>query len=224
MVRAYPSSAHRSRRRIRAKDHDVPDKVKEKAETLQDDRDMDESKAWAIAWSIYCKHVNPGSDHCKKDEYFEGRDSCARCGRTLRRVASEPGAGEDPLDLVRRLKTYLHQLDYYLDTTRDLIDAGESRRLQRVDEVSVLEHEWTGVDGGVVEATIEGSTGNHYNTRLNLGDRGHFCTCLDWQQRGMEVGPCKHVLRLARFWLAFLLDEQSTMREQLITTLSRTQL
>ena len=33
----------------------------------------DEAKAWALAWSRYCEYKNPSSEHCKKDEYFEGR-------------------------------------------------------------------------------------------------------------------------------------------------------
>ena len=34
-----------------------------------------EEQAWATAWSIYCKHKNPGSPSCKKDqsEYFKGK-------------------------------------------------------------------------------------------------------------------------------------------------------
>lgn len=36
------------------------------------DTRMDESKAWAVAWSRYCKYKNPGSSHCKQDEYFHG--------------------------------------------------------------------------------------------------------------------------------------------------------
>ncbi len=32
-----------------------------------------EEQAWATAWSIYCKHKNPGSDSCHKDtdEYLK---------------------------------------------------------------------------------------------------------------------------------------------------------
>lgn len=43
------------------------------------DSGMDESKAWAIAWSRYCKYKNPGSDHCQMDpsEYFPGRKSAS---------------------------------------------------------------------------------------------------------------------------------------------------
>lgn len=44
------------------------------------DSGMDEGKAWAIAWSRYCKYKNPGSGHCKKDEseYFKGRKAAAK--------------------------------------------------------------------------------------------------------------------------------------------------
>jgi len=34
---------------------------------------MDEGKAWAIAWSRYCKYTNPGAKHCKSDDYFHGK-------------------------------------------------------------------------------------------------------------------------------------------------------
>jgi hypothetical protein len=39
-----------------------------------------EDKAWAIAWSRYCKYKNPGSDHCKMEtsEYFPGQNKSAR--------------------------------------------------------------------------------------------------------------------------------------------------
>jgi restriction endonuclease len=35
--------------------------------------DYDDSKAWATAWSIYCKYVNPDSDHCQRSPsgYFK---------------------------------------------------------------------------------------------------------------------------------------------------------
>ncbi len=34
-----------------------------------------DEKAWATAWSIYCKHKNPDSDHCHKSpgEYLKGK-------------------------------------------------------------------------------------------------------------------------------------------------------
>lgn len=41
---------------------------------------MEESKAWAVAWSRYCKYKNPGSDHCKGSpgDYFPGREAAAK--------------------------------------------------------------------------------------------------------------------------------------------------
>ncbi len=35
------------------------------------DQGMPEDKAWAIAWSRFCRKT-PESDHCHKDEYFDG--------------------------------------------------------------------------------------------------------------------------------------------------------
>jgi hypothetical protein len=39
-----------------------------------------DEQAWATAWSIYCKHKNPGSDHCKKptSEYLKGKSAMLR--------------------------------------------------------------------------------------------------------------------------------------------------
>lgn len=36
-----------------------------------------DEQAWATAWSIYCKHKNPGSDHCHKppSEYLKGKNA-----------------------------------------------------------------------------------------------------------------------------------------------------
>lgn len=49
---------------------DVDRYVKEMQEK---DPSMPDDKAWAIAWSRYCKYKNPGSDHCKQDDYFTGQ-------------------------------------------------------------------------------------------------------------------------------------------------------
>ena len=53
---------------------EVPQEVKDRAEEIKEKSpDYDTAKAFATAWSIYCKYTNPGSPHCKKDspgEYF----------------------------------------------------------------------------------------------------------------------------------------------------------
>jgi len=43
----------------------------------KDNPSYSDSQAWATAWSIYCKHKNPGSEHCKKEtsEYFKGKNA-----------------------------------------------------------------------------------------------------------------------------------------------------
>lgn len=43
----------------------------------KDNPSYSDEQAWATAWSIYCKHKNPGSEHCKKptSEYFKGKSA-----------------------------------------------------------------------------------------------------------------------------------------------------
>jgi len=55
------------------------------------DKGMDEDKAWAIAWSRYCKYKNPGSDHCKKDksDYFAGRKAQGKTAASIDNVFKE---------------------------------------------------------------------------------------------------------------------------------------
>lgn len=75
-------------------------------EIKKDNPSYSDEQAWATAWSIYCKHKNPGSDHCSKppSEYLKGKSA----GLTVR-VATRY------LDLVgmehsspEALKEYLH--------------------------------------------------------------------------------------------------------------------
>lgn len=41
---------------------------------------MDEGKAWAVAWSRFCKYTSPGDDHCSggPDEYLRGKNAASR--------------------------------------------------------------------------------------------------------------------------------------------------
>lgn len=56
-------------------------------EVKRDNPSYSDEQAWATAWSIYCKHKNPGSDHCHKapGEYLKQ-------GMTGRLVARALGA------------------------------------------------------------------------------------------------------------------------------------
>jgi len=45
-------------------------------ETKKQNPDYDDSKAWAVAWSRYCKYKNPDSKHYQKkrpSDYFKGK-------------------------------------------------------------------------------------------------------------------------------------------------------
>ena len=46
-------------------------------EVKEKNPDYSESQAWATAWSIYCKHKNPGSESCHKStgEYLKGKSA-----------------------------------------------------------------------------------------------------------------------------------------------------
>jgi hypothetical protein len=37
------------------------------------DQGLEDSYAWALAWSRYCQYKNPESPHCKQDRYFRGK-------------------------------------------------------------------------------------------------------------------------------------------------------
>ncbi len=60
------------------KNENIPNYVHDKVEEIMgNQKEKDEGKAWAVAWSIYCKYKKPGSPHCKKesDDYFPSRNS-----------------------------------------------------------------------------------------------------------------------------------------------------
>lgn len=37
------------------------------------EKGYDESYAWAMAWSRFCKYKSPGSSQCKQDSYLDGK-------------------------------------------------------------------------------------------------------------------------------------------------------
>ena len=43
----------------------------------KDNPDYSDEQAWATAWSVFCKHKNPGSPHCHKppSEYLKGKEA-----------------------------------------------------------------------------------------------------------------------------------------------------
>jgi len=56
----------------------VPPRVEKLvAEIKESSPNYDDAKVWATAWSIYCKHIDPGSDHCHKptSDYLQKKAS-----------------------------------------------------------------------------------------------------------------------------------------------------
>jgi len=83
-------------------------------------------------------------------------------------------------------------------TLEALIAAGEARRLGRISDIKIVSQRG---NEDKITAVMQGTSGK-YDTRITLKPkRGHHCTCPDWQKRGRQIGPCKHVLALGQYWL-----------------------
>ena len=66
----------------------IPLKVEEYVKDVKKKNpSYDDAQAWATAWSIYCKHKNPDSPHCKQDAYFPGKGKKASLRGSLVRLA-----------------------------------------------------------------------------------------------------------------------------------------
>lgn len=71
------------------KNENIPNYVHDKVEEIMgNQKEKDEGKAWAVAWSIYCKYKKPGSPHCKKesDDYFPSRKKASSTKREQQRI------------------------------------------------------------------------------------------------------------------------------------------
>ena len=118
------------------------------------------------------------------------------------------------ISLVNSVQTYASQLELHTSTIQALMQAGEARRLQRMNLDAVVVHRF---DASLIEAKVKGTEGV-YNTRITFTPkRGHRCTCPDWQRSGLRVGPCKHVLALGAKWMD---DFVTPAKERLDDTIS----
>lgn len=69
-----PSSYRVAARFIAEQTKSAPKKVDDLFKEVKDGNpSYSDEQAWATAWSIYCKHVDPGGSHCKKSpgEYLK---------------------------------------------------------------------------------------------------------------------------------------------------------
>lgn len=116
------------------RNENVPAYVHDKVEEIMEkQKEKDESQAWAVAWSIYCKYKKPNSPHCKKekDEYFPNQNKKATQTREevrhIKRVSSKISKALDKITKVglihisKLIKEHTNddleeQLTYYLWT------------------------------------------------------------------------------------------------------------
>lgn len=85
------------------------------------------------------------------------------------------------------------------NTLRLLLRKADPRRVQRAGSMElVTAHR----EGDTLYASVRGSQQDLYQCRISLNPRGFHCTCRDCRKRGHEVGPCKHVIKMALIYLA----------------------
>lgn len=86
-------------------------------EIKRDNPSYSDEQAWATAWSIYCKHKNPGSDHCHKPtgEYLKGREAsmaerlacCGQCQQCSKHPSDQPDPATQPPMAVRLATAFM---------------------------------------------------------------------------------------------------------------------
>jgi len=71
-----------------------------------------DEQAWATAWSVFCKHVSPGSDSCHKptNEYLKGKK--AEMGPMVNRVVARYMSARMPIEpnIIRSAKSMLEEM------------------------------------------------------------------------------------------------------------------
>lgn len=89
------------------------------------------------------------------------------------------------------------------DALNTLLSKADPRRADRAEDRPMKRAEWTGSRWvGECEGAHQGEV---YHPRITLeGQRSFNCTCQDKVKHAREVGPCKHVISLARVGLQHL--------------------
>lgn len=134
---------------------------------------------------------------------------------TLRRNASADSLSK----LLIAVQQLRDELALQESTMEALIAAGEARRLDRSERIQVRSAR---LESGVILGDIRGQT-DDYKARITLKPkRGFNCTCPDKMERGYQVGPCKHVLALGKFWMATQVKPAlALMEDRLVSILEK---
>lgn len=108
---------------------DLPkDVVRYVQETKEQSPGKEDSYYWAVAWSRYCKHKEPGSPHCKQKSYFPNK------GKKQARLESGTLA-ED-----RRKKQSLVSTNgkYYVYTAQNTVEVSVGRAIELFNRMKPL--------------------------------------------------------------------------------------
>jgi len=82
------------------------------------------------------------------------------------------------------------------DALNTLLSRAESRRAQRAEDRPMTKVEW---DGTAWHGECAGDERATQRSRITLAGRRSFnCTCTDKARMARKVGPCKHVISLAK--------------------------
>lgn len=83
-----------------------------------------------------------------------------------------------------------------------LLTKADPRRADRAEDRPMRKAEW---NGQAWLGECEGTEGQVHQPRITLaGQRSFNCTCQDKVKHARQVGPCKHVISLARVGLQHL--------------------
>ncbi len=98
----------------------------------------------------------------------------------------------------------------YAAAMEALIAKGEAGRARRsLKKIEVLE---VTLKDDRIQAVVRGVT-DVYNPRITVKPHRSFaCNCPDSQRQAVDVGPCKHTIALARYWLAGLEPRMEHLR------------
>ena len=81
------------------RNENIPQYVHDKVEEIMaNQKEKDEGKAWAVAWSIWCKYKKPNSPHCQKEtsDYFPSRKA-SDYDKEVKKVTQKIGRALDKI-------------------------------------------------------------------------------------------------------------------------------
>lgn len=184
----------------------------------------DEGKAYALAWSRFCKYKYPNSPHCKKDEYFEGRKSSSRLGRIAKKISEEAARklveeySEELADMEREITIRFKKHENGNNTEVEVEDSeGESFTIGPIpvslatfaremdywsapeDQVTDIERHITEMEGKEYKEAASRVASRYYKQAINMD---YFNQRREVPWKFMEEDPYDHAIMALRTPLA----------------------